>query len=100
MVEALRPVAKAILGDLTDMYRPIRELNPDIITLGCNQHFNPEILERTLEKQGMQTKVVRISAFTNSPFTSSRDIVQEVIRRSDAMKRHIEPGDHSSGCDE
>jgi FAD synthetase len=100
MVEALRPVTKAILGDLTDMYRPIRELNPDIITLGCNQHFNPEILERTLEKQGMQTKVVRISAFTNSPFTSSRDIVQEVIRRSDAMKRHIEPGDHSSGCDE
>lgn len=40
MVRALKPVDHAILGDLHDMFKPIEEIRPDIITLGFNQHFD------------------------------------------------------------
>lgn len=92
MVGALKPVTRAVLGDTGDMFRPIREIRPDIITLGCNQHFEPETLSRILREKGLPTRVVRISEFTDSPFTSSRDIVREVISRYQDGR---DPTDHS-----
>ncbi len=82
MVEALKPVTKAILGDQEDMYKPIREIQPDIITLGWNQHFDPELLMQELEKKHIAAKVVRISGYSNSPYTSSRQIVKEIVNRA------------------
>ncbi|PWR73423.1 adenylyltransferase/cytidyltransferase family protein [Methanospirillum stamsii] len=82
MVGALHPVSRAVLGDSSDMYRPIREIKPDIITLGCNQHFDVSRLRKTLQDQGIAAQVVRISEYTDSAFTSSRDIVREIIRRA------------------
>ncbi|HPY59872.1 MAG TPA: FAD synthase [Methanospirillum sp.] len=87
MVEALKPVTHAILGDLEDMFRPIREIKPDIITLGCNQLFDPETLRASLEKQGIITEIVRISQYSDSPFTSSRGIVREIVQRSHPQDR-------------
>ncbi|MDD1724630.1 MAG: FAD synthase [Methanospirillum sp.] len=81
MVGALRPVTRAVLGDTEDMFTPIREIKPDIITLGCNQHFDPDQLTRSLREKGIPARVVRISEFSDSPFTSSREIVREVISR-------------------
>ena len=40
MVAALKPVDHAVPGDLHDMFRPIREIKPAIITIGFNQHFD------------------------------------------------------------
>ncbi|MCA1916928.1 adenylyltransferase/cytidyltransferase family protein [Methanospirillum hungatei] len=82
MVAALKPVTHAVLGDLEDMFRPIREMKPDIITLGCNQHFDPETLQKALEKQNIRAQVVRISEHSSSPFTSSRDIVRKIAERT------------------
>lgn len=82
MVAALRPVTRAVLGDSSDMFKPIREIKPDIITLGCNQHFDTVHLQKSLEERGIQAQVVRISEYSLSPFTSSRDIVREIIHRS------------------
>jgi FAD synthetase len=82
MVRMLKPVTNAILGDKTDMFRPIREIKPDIITIGCNQHFDPEILAVTLKEQGIFAKITRISEYTESTFTSSSDIVHEIIKRA------------------
>ncbi len=39
VVEAIKYVDKAILGDEEDMFRPIMELKPDVIVLGHDQHF-------------------------------------------------------------
>lgn len=86
MVSALSPVSCALLGDLEDMYRPIREIRPDIITLGCNQHFDPDELMRSLEHQGIPAQVIRISEYCCSAFTSSRDIVREIVRRSQSAE--------------
>ncbi len=94
MVQALKPVTRAVLGDLEDMFRPIREIKPDIITLGCNQHFDPERLTKALEKQDILTRVVRISEHSSSPFTSSRDIVREIKERSHPGDQNHSPEKH------
>jgi len=62
VVESLKYVDKAILGDEEDMFKPIMELKPDIIALGHDQHFNEEWLKKELEKRGLNTKIVRITA--------------------------------------
>ncbi|NLV25876.1 MAG: FAD synthase [Methanomicrobiales archaeon] len=91
MVGALRPVTRAVLGDSSDMYRPIREIKPDIITLGCNQHFDEEKLYASLEEMGFPAKIVRISEYSLSPYTSSRDIVHEIVRRAGISSVHKSP---------
>lgn len=81
MVDALKPVKKAVLGDLDDMFTPIRMIKPDIITLGYNQHFKTEELARLLVNEGIIAEVVRISEYAASPFTSSSIIVKEILKR-------------------
>lgn len=90
MVGALRPVTRAVLGDSSDMFRPIREIKPDIITLGCNQHFDVRQLEQALRDRGIDARVVRISEYALAPFTSSRDIVREIMDRS-RLSENISP---------
>lgn len=97
MVQALKPVTRAVLGDLEDMFRPIREIKPDIITLGCNQHFDPETLTKALEKQDILNRVVRISEHSSSPFTSSRDIVREIRERLHQGDQLHEPEESGTG---
>ena len=59
MVRALKPVDHAILGDLHDMFKPIEEIRPDIITLGFNQHFDEKELRQKLRARGLDADVVR-----------------------------------------
>ena len=82
MVGALKVVTTAILGDREDMFRPIAEIKPDIITLGFNQHFQEERLCQALADRGLNIRVVRIGEYTGSPYTSSRRMVQEIRTRT------------------
>jgi len=81
MIKSLKCVDHAILGDKEDMFRPIREINPDIITLGFNQYFDDEKLRSQLAERGITAEVVRIGAYTGSQFTSSTQIIEEAVRR-------------------
>ena len=81
MIQNLKCVDHAVLGDKEDMFRPIQEINPDIITLGFNQYFDDEKLKRQLAERGINAEVVRIGAYTGSQFTSSTQIIEEAIRR-------------------
>ena len=81
MVRALKGVTQALPGDREDMFRPIAEIQPDIITLGFNQHFQEERLCNALKERGLDIRVVRISEYTGSPYTSSRKMVQEIRTR-------------------
>ena len=63
MIKSLKCVDHAILGDKEDMFRPILEIDPAVITLGFNQYFDDE------------------KAYTGSQFTSSTQIIEEAIRR-------------------
>jgi FAD synthetase len=79
MVAALKPVTHAILGDKTDMFRPIQEIQPAIITIGFNQHFNEAKLHQQLSERGLASEIIRIGKFEDGDLCSSRFVVQRII---------------------
>ncbi len=79
MIAALKPVDHAILGDPTDMFRPIVEIRPDVITIGFNQYFNEDNLKRQLAERKLGAEVVRIGRYEDGDLASSRLIVQRII---------------------
>ena len=80
VVRALRVVDHARLGDPMDMFRPIREIDPAVITLGFNQHFREEELETSLRGQGIGAEVVRIGEYSGDPCTSTRRIIERILQ--------------------
>jgi len=81
MVDALRTVDKAILGSEKDIFEPLKEIRPDIIVLGYDQHFEIELLEKELTKRGLPAKVVRIPLSKECPLCSTGAIIKEVLKR-------------------
>lgn len=79
MVAALKPVDHAILGDRTDMFRPIEEISPDIITIGFNQMFSEMNLEEQLRARNLTPRVVRIGKCPDGDLCSSRRVVQRIL---------------------
>jgi FAD synthetase len=79
MVAALKPVDHAILGDISDMFRPIEEIRPVIITIGFNQQFNEGHLEEQLRARNLPARIVRIGRYADSELCSSRMVVQRVL---------------------
>jgi FAD synthetase len=79
VVRALRMVDFARLGDATDMFRPIEEIDPAVITLGFNQHFSEEELARALKERGLGARVVRIGEYSGDPCSSTRRIIERIL---------------------
>jgi FAD synthetase len=80
MVRLLKPVDHAVLGDLTDMFAPIKEIDPAIITLGYNQHFSEEQLRQELRSRGLNAEVVRIEGYMGPGISSSRLIMERIVQ--------------------
>ena len=81
MVQSLTAVDRAILGEESDIFRTIERLNPDIITLGFDQHFDIGHLETELSRRGLHPKIVRIEAHETCDLCSSRRIVTRILER-------------------
>jgi FAD synthetase len=79
MVSALKPVTHAILGDKTDMFRPIQDIQPAIITIGFNQHFDEAKLHQQLSERGLTPSIIRIGRYGDGDLCSSRIVVQRII---------------------
>ena len=81
MVQSLKVVDLAVLGEEKDIFRTIEQLKPDIITLGFDQHFNPALLEAELSRRGLRPRIVRIEAHESCELCSSRRIVARILER-------------------
>ncbi|MCS7121078.1 MAG: FAD synthase [Archaeoglobaceae archaeon] len=81
VVEAIKFVDKAILGDKEDIFKPIMELKPDIIVLGYDQHFSEEWLREELKKRGLNCEVVRIKVKEECELCSSHKIIERIVER-------------------
>lgn len=81
MVAALKPVDYAVLGDLHDMFRPIREIKPAIITIGFNQHFTEEKIRGDLLTRDITSEVVRIGQYPGDSCSSTSRIIRKVLER-------------------
>ena len=81
MVKALKMVDKAVLGSEMDIFAPLKDIKPDIIALGHDQHFDADALVRQLRLRGMMAEVVRIGEFNSGKLCSSGGIMEEVRRK-------------------
>lgn len=74
MVEALNPVDKAVLGSEGDIYSTVKEIDPDIITLGYDQkHDEKEVKDMAEDATGHEVKVERISGLEDYSSSNIRD---------------------------
>jgi len=78
LVQALKPVDKAILGNEGDMYETVRSIEPDIIAIGYDQAYSEKELEAELRKRGLKARVVRLSKYEDD-LNGTRKIIQKVL---------------------
>jgi FAD synthetase len=78
LVQALKPVDRALLGKEGDMFQIVREVSPDIIVLGYDQAFDQKKLEAELAKRGLKVKVVRLSMY-GEDLNGTRKIIKKII---------------------
>ncbi len=82
MVRGLAIVDEAILGSESDMFEPLKEIEPNIIALGRNQFFNEKELESQLCRHGINAKVIRIQSFEPCELCSSAAIIRKILERN------------------
>jgi len=78
MVNALKMVDRAVLGDEEDVFKPIEKLKPDILALGFDQDFDEQELAAELHKRGLKTKVVRLNTFHAGKLSGSKKIIDHI----------------------
>ena len=81
VVQSLKAVDRAVLGEEIDIFRLIESIQPDIITLGYDQHFDPAVLEAKLFSRGIRAQIVRVEASDSCTLCSSRQIVAKILER-------------------
>jgi FAD synthetase len=78
LVRSLKPVDHAYLGREGDIFDIVRDIKPDIIALGYDQHFEEEQLSKDLESRGLNIRIVRISEFDHD-LNGTRKIIQKIV---------------------
>ncbi len=86
MVEALKPVDRAVIGHEDDMFKTIEEIKPDIIALGYDQKFDENRIKEECRKRGLEVEVVRLPKF-NGDLNGTRKIIFEIVDRYDELYR-------------
>jgi len=78
VVSSLKPVYRAVLGDITDYLKPLLEIRPDIVLLGPDQQVDETQLARELERRGLSpVEVVRVKERING--YSSSQLIRRII---------------------
>jgi len=83
LVGSLRVVDKAILGHTRlDLLGVLREVRPDIISVGYDQKQIKASVEKLLREQGLPIRIVQIPKFGPNGLNSSTGIRQRIARLS------------------
>jgi len=80
MVEALKPVDRAILGSTTDIYQTVLDVRPDVIALGHDQIFNEREIEAECARRGVNARVVRLPALHHDEL-ATRKLIDRILDR-------------------
>ena len=87
LVLALKPVDRAVLGkDSGDIYEIVKEVKPDIITLGYDQPFDEKELMADLRRRGLKVKVVRMPHLDHD-LDGTRKIIKKIIEFHDLNEK-------------
>ncbi len=78
IISSLKSVDTAIVGTTGDMMETVRNIKPDIIVLGFDQHFKEEDLQKQLAEAGFDNiKVTRANECAED-LNATRRIVQRI----------------------
>ena len=92
MVQCLKPVDEAVLGDRDDFYRVVKAIKPDIIAIGHDQRHDPEKIRAELKARGLHAEVVRLPCLKHDLMATRRIIerILEAFGRPVASERALE----------
>ena len=97
MVEALKPVDRAMLGHEGNIYEILDEIRPDVIAIGFDQVHNEDRVREECRRRGLSTRVLRLPQFEGD-LDGTRKIVRKVAEwlalqeRLDEVEKGKAPG--------
>lgn len=80
VVESIKFVSKAVLGDREDFLRPIEQVKPDLVLLGPDQWIEPEELEYRLRERGLYTRVLKLESRIEGELYSSSAVIKKICK--------------------
>jgi FAD synthetase len=88
LVESLKPVDRAILGNEgEDRLKVVEELKPEIIALGYDEKPSEDFLKAELKKRGLAgTKVKRLTKYGDEVLNSTSKVVKRIQEVMDQMR--------------
>lgn len=81
MLQHLKPVDIAILGEDGDPLKIIEKIRPDAIVLGYDQHHDGKRIKQELKKRGISVKIKKVKKYKACFLCSTRSILQKIIEQ-------------------
>ena len=79
LIKMLKPVDEAYLGNEEgDIFKIVREIDPDIIAIGPDQTHNVEKLQKAVDERGLKAKVQRVKVYHKDELDSSCKIIRKI----------------------
>lgn len=78
MISKLKVVDEVFIGDEKDPFKIVKEQQPDIITIGPDQHFSSNKLQKQLLDIGIKCAVVKIKDYKKFDLDSSCKIIRKI----------------------
>jgi len=72
LIKNLQLVGEAVLGDLEDHFKIIKEKNPDVICLGYDHKISEQELAEKLLEFGLKPKIIRAKPYKEDIYKSSK----------------------------
>jgi FAD synthetase len=79
MIKMLKYVDEAYLGYENNMFKIVKEINPDIIAIGQDQSFNIEEMKKDLKAQDINADVKKVEDYRIADLDSSCKIIKKII---------------------
>ncbi|HLF07245.1 MAG TPA: adenylyltransferase/cytidyltransferase family protein [Thermoplasmata archaeon] len=79
LINEIRMVDRALIGDDRDMYKTVERVRPDVIALGFDQKHDETKILAEIERRGLgPVRIVRVGQF-GGELEATRRIVQKII---------------------
>ncbi|MDR2873900.1 MAG: FAD synthase [Methanobrevibacter sp.] len=80
LIKMLKTVDEAYLGYEDNMFKIVKEINPDIIAIGYDQSFEIEELKKSLKSQNINADVKKVKEYRIADLDSSCKIIKKIIK--------------------
>lgn len=80
VINSIRYVYKALLGDKEDIFKSVESINPDIILLGPDQPVDEAALINYANRRGINVNVIRLNTKYRAEEASTTKIINKILR--------------------